>query len=72
MTECRRMGGMRQGLTTKYGFKHWTSTPCCLTSSASAVEKVSMKALEAEYVASIGEGTTPEKEPMLRTRPRLL
>jgi hypothetical protein len=46
--------------------------PSFFISSANAVEKVSKNAFEAEYVASIAEGTTPEKDPMLRIKPRFL
>lgn len=46
--------------------------PCFLTSSARAVEKVSMNALEPEYVASMGDGTIPLNEPMLSINPFFL
>ena len=59
-------------LTTKYGLIHWTVTPCFLTSSASAVENVSMNALVPEYVASMGEGTIPLNEPMFNINPFFL
>jgi hypothetical protein len=45
---------------------------CELTSSARALVNVERKALVPEYVASIGEGTAPAKDPMLRINPRFL
>lgn len=45
---------------------------CCLTSSPSALEKVDINAFVPEYVASIGDGTEPAKDPMLRIKPFLL
>lgn len=42
------------------------------TSSASALVNVERNALVPVYVANMGEGTLPAKEPMLRISPRLL
>jgi len=65
-------GGLIIPLTTKYGLIHWTVTPWFLTSSASAVEKVSTNALVPEYVASMGEGTIPLNEPIFNINPFFL
>jgi hypothetical protein len=46
--------------------------PFGATSAARASENVCRKALEPEYVASIGEAIAPEKDPRLRIRPRFL
>lgn len=58
--------------TTKYVLTCSTTILWALTSSARALVNVVRNAFVPEYVASIGDGIAPAKEPMFKIRPRFL